>query len=252
MTTTFSAYAAIAGNLPRWGSLTAQTPAVKSAVAAYEARIGDVKSIDDFLRDRRVFAFAMTAYGLADKIDAKALMRKVLEGGVDDAKSLAHTLTDSRILAFAKAFDFHGKGAAAVTAADATQSVTTAYVRQALEAKEGASDKGVQLALYFARKAPDIKSVYDVLADKNLLTVVQTTLGISPMTAAQSVDRQAANLKKALVLADFSDPAKLQSFINRFAAQYDISNAQTAAATGGVGIGVDLMVALQGFRPGGV
>lgn len=252
MTTTFTTYSAISRDLNKWRTLTAQTPEVKSAVAAYGAGIAKVTGIDDFLANRRVFGFAMTAFGLADKIDAKALMRRVLETGLEDSKSLAYTLHDPRILAFAQAFDFKGKGVASVTSTAATSGVTAAYVQQMLETRQGAQDEGVGLALYFARKAPAITNVYDILADKKLLNVVRTALGISPMSAAQNIDTQAAHLKRALVIADFSDPKKLGRFIDRFAAQYDIAKASTAAAAGGVGIGTDLLVALQGFRPGGV
>jgi len=57
-----------------------------------------------------------------------------------------------------------------------------------------------------------------------LLTVVQTALGISPLTSAEPLDTQAHLLSKLVNISDFKNPAKLQSFIERFAAMYDSNN----------------------------
>ena len=48
----------------------------------------NIKSIDDFLGNDRLFAFAMKAFGLEDMAYAKAFMRKVLTEGIDNNDSL--------------------------------------------------------------------------------------------------------------------------------------------------------------------
>jgi hypothetical protein len=85
--------------------------------------------------------------------------------------------------------------------------------------------------LHFQQQAPNITSVYGILADKNLLTVVQTALGISPMTSAQPVDTQFRLLSSKLNLMDFQDPKKLNAFISRFAAMYDLNNGDASSAS---------------------
>ena len=96
------------------------------------------------------------------------------------------------------------------TSSSAVQTdVVNNYIEQTLETNQGQSNTGVQLALYFQRNAPNIKTAYNILADKNLLTVVQTALGISPYTSAMNVDRQATLISKALNIKDFQDPKKL-------------------------------------------
>lgn len=182
------------------------------------------------LKDRRLFTYAMTAFGLGDRSYAVGLMRKVLEQGVDDPKALANTLRDPNILAFAKAFDYAGKGAALPSAAFA-QAVTDRYVEQAMQAEQGRRNPGVELALYFRERAPEVKSIYGVLADKKLLQVVQTALGISSKTSAQPVDTQARLLKSKLDIEDFKDPRKLSGFIARFSAMYDSQNQGTVPAS---------------------
>jgi hypothetical protein len=106
MTSTTSAYLAVSQNLPRYQAMTATEPAVKTATAYYEANIGSVTSIKEFVGNYRLLSYALDAYGLGDQIDARALVTKVLEGGVSNPRSLANTLGDSRWKAFAAAFNF--------------------------------------------------------------------------------------------------------------------------------------------------
>ena len=155
----------------------------------------------------------------------------MLEGGVSNPKSLANTLSDSRWKAFATAFNFIGGGAASVSSASAVQATTGNYVEQQLESDQGAQDVGVQLALYFQRVAPTISSEYGILADPNLLEVVQTIFGLSPATSATNVDAQAHALSKLMPLSDLQDPAKLKQLAERFTAMYDLTYGPGSGAT---------------------
>ncbi len=231
MTTTTADYLAVTQNLARYQSMTAAEPAVKTATAYYEANIGKVTSIQDFVGNYRLLSYALDAYGLGDQINAKALIAKVLEGGVSDPKSLANTLSDSRWKAFATAFNFVGGGASSVSSASAVQATTADYVQQQLESDQGGQDVGVQLALYFQRVAPTVSSEYGILADPNLLEVAQTIFGLSPATSATNVDAQAQALSKMMPLSDLQDPAKLQQLTERFTAMYDLTYGPGSGAT---------------------
>jgi hypothetical protein len=150
MTSTTSAYLAVLQNLPRYQAATAAEPAVKTATAYYEANIGSVTSIQDFVDNYRLLSYALDAYGLGDQINAKALVTKVLEGGVSNRKSLANTLPDSRWKAFATAFNFVDGGASPPSSASAVQTTTNDYLEQQLESDQGGQDVGVQLARIFS------------------------------------------------------------------------------------------------------
>jgi hypothetical protein len=104
--TTLSTYGTIAGNLTRSLGITAAKPQVAREAAYYLANIGNVKSIDDLLANRRLFSFAMKAFGLQDMTYAKAFMRKVLTEGTDKTDSFANTLSDKRYQQFAETFNF--------------------------------------------------------------------------------------------------------------------------------------------------
>lgn len=228
MTTTTAAYLSVTQNLTRYQAMTTAEPAVKSATAYYEANIGKVTSIRDFVGNYRLLSYALEAYGLGDQVHNTALIEKVLEGGVSNAKSLANTMSNSRWKAFATAFDFVGQGLSSATSQSAVRTTINDYVEQQLESDQGAENVGVQLALYFQRVAPAVTSEYGVLADKNLLEVAQTIFGLSPGT---NVDQQAKALSKLMPVSDLRDPKKLQQLTERFTAMYDLTYGPGSDAT---------------------
>ena len=204
---------------------------MKSATAYYEANIGAVTSIQDFVDNYRLLSYALNAYGLGDQINAKALVTQVLQGGVDNPQSLANTLPDARWRAFAAAFNFSGGGGSSASSTSAIATTASDYVEQQLESDQGAQNVGVQLALYFQRVAPTVTSEYGILADPNLLEVAQTIFGLSPATSAENLDTQAQTLSKLMPLSDLQDPTKLQQLTERFTAMYDLTYGPGSGAT---------------------
>ncbi|MCL4766658.1 MAG: DUF1217 domain-containing protein [Hyphomicrobiaceae bacterium] len=249
----------IASDLARSLGAAARKPEVARETAHYLANIGKVRTIEDLLADDRIFAYAMKAFGLEDMTYAKALMRKVLAEGIDDRQSIANGLADSRYREFAEAFNFARHGVAATSFQKAQQGAVDRYLRQRLEQDAGAQNEGVRLALYFQRKAPGISSVYAILGDRALLDVARTALGLSPAIAMADIDRQAEAIAERLAIGDLKDPGKLQRFLDRFMAHWDLSRPSTqphpAAILAGrpveAGIGPDLLASLQRLKPGG-
>jgi len=231
MTTTTSAYLAVSQNLSRYQAMTAAEPAVKSATAYYEANIGGVTSIKDFVDNYRLLSYALDAYGLGDQINNTALVTQVLQGGVSNPKSLANTLSNSNWKAFAAAFNFVDGGSSA-SSASAVQTTTSDYAEQQLESDQGAQNGiGVQLALYFQRVAPTVNNEYGILADPNLLEVAQTIFGLSPSTSAESLSTQAQTLSQLMPVSDLQDPAKLKQLTERFTAMYDLTYGPGSGST---------------------
>jgi hypothetical protein len=229
--TTTSDYLTVSQNLSRYQTMTAAEPVVKLASAYYKANIGKVTSIADLVGNYRLLSYALKAYGLGDQINAKALITKVLQGGISDSKSLANTLKDTRWKAFATAFDFVGKGASSISKAGAVDTATKAYVEQQLEADQGKNNVGVQLALYFQRVAPTVTNKYGLLADNNLTEVAQTIFGLSSATSASAIDTEANQLNRLMPTATLQDPKKLQQLALRFTAMYDLTYGPSSGST---------------------
>ncbi|MBB5751034.1 DUF1217 domain-containing protein [Prosthecomicrobium pneumaticum] len=221
MDTTFSTYRLLTRNLDRTLKLKAAEPQVALETKYYLENITKVKSVDDFLKNTRLFNYAMNAFGLGDMAYAKAYMRKVLNEGITDTKSFANRLNDERFVAFAKAFDFDNYGALTTSRSQARQDVADKYVRQALEVDQGVENEGVRLALYFQREAPSVKSAYGLLADPALWKVVKTVYGFPDAMAMADIEKQANAVTKRLDIADLKDATKLDRLIRRFTARWD-------------------------------
>jgi hypothetical protein len=249
-------YLNVSQNLDRSLAGVAKTPVVARETEYYLSEISKIKSVDEFMGNKRVLNYALKAFGLGDMAYATAFIRKVLDGGVDDSQSLANRLSDQRYRDFATAFNFTRYGEA-TTAFERTQSGTVErYKRQTLEENVGQQNEGARLALYFQRKAPELTSSLGLLADIALLKVTQTALGLSQYTSNMSIDAQQKMIDSKLDVADFKDPAKLTKFLNRFTALWDLNNTTaTSSVVGpvsysGVGISSDLLTAIQKIKSG--
>ena len=267
MLSTIADYQRISKNINRALTTTAKKPDVSRDTAYYLAHIGKVTSVDDFLKDYRLFSYAMKAYGLSDMTYAKAFMRKVLTEGTLTSKSFANTLTDHRFADFANAFNFAALGSAATQTNAAQSGTTSKYIQGVMEEDAGSQNEGVRLALYFTRQASSIKGPFSILSDKALTQVVQTALGMPPTTSAENIDTQAATLSKLIKFSDFQDPAKVNKFAQRFAAMWDATQAPSNPANisspasiaqilignstqNTLGIGIDTLTTLQTLRFG--
>lgn len=258
MLSTNVAFRMIATDMERSLARTAGMPAVARESENYLSRIGEIGSVEEFIADDRVFSYAMEAFGLGDMTYAKAFMRKILEQGTDRPDSLANRLSDARYREFAETFNFARHGEATTVFDRTRQGVVDRHVRHTLEENAGARNEGVRLALYFKRKAPGIESPMDILADPALLKVVQTAIGLSPLTAAADIDRQAEMIAERLDVAELKDPEALQDFLTRFSSFWDMAHAPPSIAPsllsgqGQFGVSPDLLLSLQRLKLGGI
>ena len=262
MVTTLDSYRFVTNDLTRSLKTTSKQPQIARQTDNYLADIGKIKSIDDFIKNDRVFRYAMQAFGLDDMMYAKAMVKKVLTEGIDSSTDLANRLNDPRFKELAAVFNFGKYGETTTDSADAKQGVVDRFIRLQLENQSGQQNEGVKLALYFARKAPNLSSTLGILADKNLLKVAQTALNIPEATGLMDLDKQAAMYAKRIDIADLKDPEKLNKFIVRFTSQWDMANgAATSQASspailfGGsstIGVTSSVLASLQNLKFGGI
>jgi hypothetical protein len=261
MLSTIADYTRLTKDMSKSLTQVATQPDVSRETDYFLSHIGNVKTIDDFLKDYRLYSYAMKAYGLSDMTYAKAFMRKVLTEGVGNKNTFANKLTDVRYREFASAFNFAALGSNATKTAQATTGTATQYVTQTMEQKAGDQNEGLRLALYFTRKASTITTSYQILADKALTQVVQTALGLPSTISAADIDAQAKMITDRIKLTDFQDPAKVTKFVQRFAAMWDATQVQSDNSTnpalvliGGASsmasMDIDMLSKLQSIRFG--
>lgn len=253
-------YRLIASDLTSALKRTATQPNVQRESEYYLANISKIKSVDDFLKDDRIFKYAMKAFGLQEMDYAKAFMRKVLTEGIDKSDSFANKLTDPRYKEFVETFNFARYTTGATVFTRAQQGTVDRYVRQTMELDAGQSNEGVRLALYFQRKASTVETPFHLMADRALLKVTQIALGIPEATGTMDIDRQADMITKKLDVKDLKEPGKLDKFLERFTALWEIENPSAPPSAGiaqlvdgslgGGGIGMDLLQQIQRVRNG--
>ncbi len=236
MVGTVPSYQQIARNLDLSLKTITQRPDVKRDSDYYLANIRKVTSAEDFLKNDRLYNFAMTAFGLKDMIYGKAFMRKVLTEGIDGPKSFALQLADGRFREFAEAFNFARYGASATAFDRAQQGAVDRFSRIQLEADAGSRDEGLRLALYFQRKATSVDSIFGLMGDSALYKVVQTALGLPASYSNTGIDKQAAFIGTKINLEDFQNPELLDKFIVKFAARYQAAHSDAAQTAPRIGL----------------
>ena len=237
----------------------------KEEGAYYHNTISRVRSVDDLLKDKRLKDYVLRAFGLeGDRLSDATLKKALTSDPMDQASFLNTQGGDHRLRDMAAAFNFLPDGTVGRSPAQATQSrsgvldTTDGYVRQMMEEDAGEQNEGVRLALYFQRKAPGITSALDILADKALLKVVQTALGLPAAMSQAKIEVQAAMIEKRLDVTDLKDATRVEKFLARFGALYDLENSDATAAgpatllLGGdapsIGTDVGLLSGMQRFR----
>ena len=194
----------------------------------YQNAIAGVGSVSELLKDRKMVDILLVSKGLDPAKVTSDYLRKVFSSDLGDAKSFANTESDARFAEIAASFNFDKQGNVARLAKigpqkrDQLLETQNKYLQQSLETQQGDANPGVRLALYFQRKAGDITSAYDILADKALAEVFRTTYSLPDSVGGMAVDQQAKVVEKYLNLKDLTDPAKLQKLLNRFSVMYDL------------------------------
>ena len=217
-------YRQITRNQDRYDAMIRSRPDVKRNIEYFQANIGKITSAEELLKDDKLYRFVMVAFDLESQTFARALIRKVLDEGVTDEGALANRMNDSKFKEMATVLSFKETGGAPLKEPAIVKAIVDRYVDVSLEVKAEESNPAVRLALYFDRKAPRINNWYQVLADRALQKVVFTALDIPEQAALGDLDQLVDKLKKRYDIADFKDTAKVQKFLDRFSAMYDMKN----------------------------
>lgn len=223
MLTATQLYNAVTRTGSTFASSVATEPGVKQQTNYFLANIGSVTSAKQLVSNSKLYNYVMTAFGLSDQLNAKALITKVLEGGTGSG-SFAASLNDPRYSALAAAFNFKENGTATTRSETTQQTTVSNFYEQTVENNVGKQSQGAQMALYFKRVASQITSPYSILGDQTLLKVFETAFNLPKTFSLGNVDTEARTVSKLLDISKLQDPTYLQKFIERFTASYDAQN----------------------------
>lgn len=207
--------------------------------AAYFAEnIGDVATAEDLVADRRLLKVALGAYGLADDIDSKAFIRKVLSDGTLDSTDLANRLSDKSYYAMAAAFGFD-LGTPSTKLSDFADKTLDLYSQRQFEAAVGEQNNSYRLALNAERVLGDLAAKsssentkwFTIMGNEPLRTVMETALGLPSSVAQLDVDQQLSIFKSraaaafgASTVSQFTDPDKMEALVRRYLLRDEVAN----------------------------
>jgi hypothetical protein len=220
-----------------------QGAAQARAADHFRANIARATTAEALVADRRLLEVALGAFGLQADLNARAFLRKVLEGGTLDPGALANRLADKRYAAFAREFGYGDLGARTGLPGFADR-ILARHEAQAFQAAVGERDNAMRLALNLGPALAELgertgnvdAQWYSVIGSAPLREVFQTAFGLPPAFGALDVDRQVAAYKRraatlgAAAPADFAEPSRQDRLLRLFFLRGEAGQGSAAAA----------------------
>ena len=205
----------------------------------FRAKIGTVKTAEDLVSDRRLLKVALGAFGLDSDINNKFFIRKVLDEGTLDPKSLANKLADKTYLKLSEAFGFGDFATPRTALSNFADEILAKYETRQFEIAVGDSDDTLRLALAAQRELPELAAQsksdktkwYSLIASKSLSGVMRTALGLPESLGALNVDQQLTFYKQKAQsvlgssdFATFSRPETIEKIVRNYLVRAQISD----------------------------
>jgi uncharacterized protein DUF1217 len=189
----------------------------------YRETIGSIKTVDEFLADDRVYAYAMKAYGLEEMTYAKAFIRKVLESDLTDTSSFANLLTDSKYKTLAAAYDFGNTVTSEIIQTTSQIDSLIGTYEQSIENNDAQLKADTN---YFTAVSQTFTNVDDLFKNTRARDYVFATFGIDPKTFDYDTLR-------GVLTSDIADPTSyvnsvIAPQVNDWLIQIDDLNVQLA------------------------
>ncbi|KMW59216.1 Flagellar basal-body rod protein FlgF [Candidatus Rhodobacter oscarellae] len=212
----------------------------------FEENIGEIKTAEALVDDRRLLEVALGAFGLDEDINNKFFIQKILEDGTLDPDSLGNRLSDKRYFAMAEAFGFGDFPIPNTELSDFPQEITSLYKERQFEVAVGNADTNMRLALSLDRELDTLleESTTDdgrwflVMGQPPVRQVFETALGLPSSFGSLDIDLQLTGFRDAASqrfgdaeVSQFADPEKREELIRLFLVRSEIA-AGTASITG--------------------
>ena len=217
--------------MERQQGLQQATPALQRDEAYFRARIGQVRTAEEFVSDRRLLRVGLAAFGLEGDLNNRAFIRQVLDGGTLKEGSLANRLADKRYQMFSAAFGFGDFSVPRTRLSTFPDEILTRFRTRNFETAVGLQNNAFRLALNAERELAELAlrpisetaRWYTVLGSPPLREVLQAAFNLPRSFAAIDLDQQVASLRDkterafgSSTISQFADPAKLEALIRRF------------------------------------
>jgi len=221
-------------------------------IAAYQAGVSKITTVDQFLNNYKVLNVALTAYGMQDAINQKGLLKQLLTQDPASTTALAQKLGKANYVAFAQAFwslsTDGGSGISGAASINATaarydtaqfqqwqanrsndpQLATALAARQTLQDAVDISNVGALFAkyqqtpavqsssTYYQKNIGNVKTPADLMADSKLLNFALTAFGIDPASVSTDTVSKLLSQSPATPTSVAANNPLYQPFANAF------------------------------------
>ncbi|MCW1954570.1 MAG: DUF1217 domain-containing protein [Roseobacter sp.] len=215
-------------------------PNLQKAGEYFAENIGNVKSADDLVSDRRLLEVALGAFGLSDDINNKYFIHKVLSEGTTAQGALATKLSDSRYTALANAFGFDTT--AQTVMPGFAEKIVAQYERCSFEIAVGEQNETFRFGLNLERELPEIAAKsssndakwYSVMGNAALREVFEVAFGLPSEFGQIDIDQQLEVFKDTAQrrfgtdnLSDLAQPETLDRLTQLYFLQEQINQNQS-------------------------
>jgi len=178
-------------------------------ISSYQTLMSLVVDVDDMLDDNKIMTLVLQAFGLENEGDSDRKLKKVLTSDLNDPKSYANSLKDSRYVELAKAFNFNADGTLGtpLLAQSESEILNTASGYVVQKSRFGTEeDKTAATAesKYYSAEVEKLTSLDDLLGNRRLVDFILVAAGIDPEEVETDYVRQ-------MFESDLEDP---DSFVN--------------------------------------
>jgi hypothetical protein len=225
-------------NFTGWALLQKNSPAIEKAYAADSSSATDIayfKSVaatittpDALLKNYRALTFVATAYGLGSQVDQTAILQKLMTQDPTASTSLAQQLSDNNYRTFANAMSTWSPPP--FSTQTGINAAIAGYQQHSFDTSIGTDSVPLQEADYFTQNAKGLTSIFQIMSDPALLSVVTTALGIPAAFGNLSFDQQVAILKPRVDMTQFATAAGVATFITKYLAMDQLNQITSGAA----------------------
>ncbi|MCR9255476.1 MAG: DUF1217 domain-containing protein [Alphaproteobacteria bacterium] len=175
---------------------------IQREIENFNKKIQKIDDPEDFIKDRRLLNFALSAFQLEGEINNTGRIRKILTEDPESERALQNRLADPRFAKLAQAFRFD-QGVAKLSDGAFIEELTQNFVINEFERQLGNQNAALREAAFFLRNIGNVDSELGILGDRVLRSVVTTTLNLPAQIAVQSIDTQERLIATRINLEDF-------------------------------------------------
>lgn len=223
---------------------------VSRATEYFRENIGDVRTAEDLVEDRRLREVALGAFGLDEDINNNFFIQTILEEGTLDDEALANRLADPRYAKLAEAFGFD-LGSPLTSISSFAEDIIARYEDRQFERAVGNVDNDMRLALNLSVALEDVTTAVEtndsrwfaVMGNAPLREVVQTALGLPTAIATVDLDRQLEVFKErsesvfgTSEVGELLDPEVQEQVVRLFLIRSEAANVASSLSSGSVAL----------------